>query len=166
MFQLRTWQSETCPQRQVYECKSVSVRGNMFENYLAASTKISPVAGASGSRLHNLRPFYMLLTEFRQYMAGLKVAFLQSSEQKMKNIQGLCTGWSSVWGSLETSLGSHQWSVSLRLNCISRRNRVTPRKLSSDICNLIQGFVSYCGNHHDVPSVASWFLNYDRSNYY
>jgi hypothetical protein len=64
----------------------------MFENYLTASTKISPVAEASGSRLQKFLPFYVLLTEFRQYMAGLKVEFRQLSEQKMKNIQGSCAG--------------------------------------------------------------------------
>jgi hypothetical protein len=55
---------------QVYECKSTSVRGHMFENYLTASTKISPVAEPSGSCLHELLPFYLLPTEFRRYAAG------------------------------------------------------------------------------------------------
>jgi hypothetical protein len=92
MLQPRTRGSETCPQRQVYECKPAPVRGHMFKNYLTASTKTSPVAELSGRRLHNLLPFCFLLTQFRRYVAELKAEFRQKSEQKMKNIQGLCAG--------------------------------------------------------------------------
>jgi len=53
----------------------------MFENYLTASTKISPVAEPSGSRLHKLLLFYVLPTEFRRYATGLKLEFRQTSEQ-------------------------------------------------------------------------------------
>jgi len=53
---------------------------------------MSPVAEPSGSRLHEVLPFYVLATELRRYATGLKGEFRQTSEQKVKNIQGLSAG--------------------------------------------------------------------------
>jgi len=53
---------------------------------------MSPVAEPSGSHLHELLPFYLLPTEFQRYATGLKVEFRQTSEEKMKNVQGLSAG--------------------------------------------------------------------------
>jgi hypothetical protein len=127
---------------------------------------MSPVAELSGIRLCNLLFFFfdLLPTEFRR--AGLELQFCRIPEQKMKNIQGyLLVEAVCEKGSLETSLGSHKWSVPRRLNSISRRNHITPRKFSSDMCNLTQCFISDRGNHHYGRSVVLLFLNYDHSRY-
>jgi len=148
-------------QTQVYECKWTSVRGPMFEKYLTASTKISPVAEPT------FPTFLFVAYRASTICDRIKRRIPSNVWTKDEEYPGvICWMKQCVRGSLETSLGSHKWSVPLRLNGISRRNHVTPRELSSDICNRRQGFVSYRGNHYYVPSVASWFLNYDRSNYY